>query len=512
VDKRLISTAHQTSPFPCSSNTITVHFMANFVMPSGTVLSLTGLTGATAVAQLSLSDGSGGSGHERFFRDDTTWNQDASTLTFTVKEGTNLMAQKEYSISFEVANPNVELDAEHKIVQNAIFGATPETLILFSGGLQQLQVSAVNNMQLSEVDTKLGLCGNVNDNDAHPMFVYEPKFTIAALAQSSDLPCDTENMITVTLKTNMPLCAGSCHSQITIGGLSNAILADGPVELVPVSSSDSDQDDVEVFSSSPHGTPGYGHWSQQDQSLTLFLVCCMECNMEYKFKFRVKNPDCQQDAPSVYIGPYIIHAENSMNTHTMSSPVDEIPMQALSIVQPKFSQHSMHSTSERPCDTNTFSITLASNIPIKAQTKITVHGLSPTASSPDQVRKLAGAEDYVSFGSLPYLLADDLLDESAFRQDEKDLAGYAVRKAKLEKLNKGLKFGGCNKTAEVSSMSIALMARRTSCRRRLKKATLRLPAWAQESWAVMRSSPKTVIWCAEALQVQGGRAASATCT
>jgi hypothetical protein len=206
---------------------ITLSFKTNFAIYGGAKFTLAGLVGASTIDQPILRDGSGGEGHDRFM-DQVAWDQKSSTLTFQLSGEFNLMADKEYSISLPVDNPDVRVTSGYKAVYGS--GTTMEFAALYVPPSLKLKVTDDKPIEI-DVENKqdtLGLCGN-DGMDAQPMFIYEPAFKMAAVAQTSDIPCDEDNEITVTIKTNMPLCAGSCNSQLTVTGLSGAVLPSGPV-------------------------------------------------------------------------------------------------------------------------------------------------------------------------------------------------------------------------------------------------------------------------------------------
>jgi len=307
--KKFVASAHQSSPFPCFfSNTIVLRIRANFHVFSGSVITLGGLGSIYPGLTIPIADASGGYDHSQLFRraDDSTCGDDSNDhdlcpstgvwtgtnmsrfLKLMVSSDKNLVAGETYAIAFDVENPHVigsslSLSMDYESPLPLQITLTEEHRSNTNPNVDDVVVNA------DEVLGSLGLCGN-NQTDTAPLFIYEPAFTVANIGQSSAEPCFEKNMISVTLKSNMPLCADTCGSKLTLTGMEGAILPDGPVQLHAILTSGSHNHDHMTFSAAEKGPGGEGLWSNEDKTLTLFLTCCLECNFDYQFQFQVQNP------------------------------------------------------------------------------------------------------------------------------------------------------------------------------------------------------------------------------
>ena len=443
--KALTVSAYQSSPFPCTANTITLDLLANFHIRSGAVITLTGLANADVSSlvdgRMPLADASGGYDHSELFRragDDpcdselglcaATGQWTSSKLTLTVAAGKNLVAGERYAISFEITNPEISSIPSYESAASLRIGLDDS---ITDVTLTNVEVNAAAHHKT------LGLCGNDKVDEA-PMFIYEPTFTVSKIGHSSARPCEPSNNVTVTLKSNMPVCPESCNSVLTLTGLTGATLPDGPVQL-----RSTNQNDHTVFAATDDGDPGFGMWSSADETLTLFLTCCLECNQEYEFSFAVKNPSCAQAAPAISITGSGVTDKQLVSTpagpHAISTTDPAAP---LGILQPTFTRQIWSESSTVPCDNNTFSITLASNIPVPSLTTLTIAGLQDTATSMNELRVLpAGRSEYVNSSSdavettSGFNYSKAVWDNAkSLSEDQNPGANYAHRRQLLEDL------------------------------------------------------------------------------
>ena len=279
ADKTLIVTAHQSSPFPCSSNTLTLRFTPNFHVRSQSVISVSGLSDITTTGStIDLADASGGYDHSELFRRPADNSESGATavwinniLTLTVAAGHNLVAGQRYAVSFEVENPTVTRSGSAIVSNPAISyeqGADLTVNVVQPASVTWGQTT-MSNVQVNAdtSDMSLGLCG-LSGSDALPLFIYKPTLNVHKIGQSSAYPCEEANVISVTLKSNMPLCADSCNARLTISNLKGAVLPDGPVQLMPIGTG-SHALDHETFAAADKGEKGYALWSSSTETLTL---------------------------------------------------------------------------------------------------------------------------------------------------------------------------------------------------------------------------------------------------
>jgi len=122
---------------------------------------------------------------------------------------------------------------------------------------------------MKQETSSLAMCGTTVSGDAFLLCICKPAFTLANISQSFALYCK-ENMISVTITANAPMCAKHCQSVITIKNLNGALVNNGANQLhvSTFTANSGHESDKDIFPSSPKGTPGYGTW--MDRSLTLF--------------------------------------------------------------------------------------------------------------------------------------------------------------------------------------------------------------------------------------------------
>jgi hypothetical protein len=63
----------------------------------------------------------------------------------------------------------------------------------------------------------------VQPKDGKPLYVKRPTFSFTEIRQSSPFPCDSNNVITVSLRSSVALITGYCPYNITISGLRNFV-------------------------------------------------------------------------------------------------------------------------------------------------------------------------------------------------------------------------------------------------------------------------------------------------
>ena len=223
----------------------------------------------------------------------------------------------------------------------------------------------------------LAMCANTVSGDASPLFIYKPAFTRANISQSSAFHCK-DDIISVTIAANVPLCAKDCQAQITIKNLNGAVVNNGDIQLL-ASTDSGHANDKDTFAASPKGTPGYGKW--MDKSLTLFLTCCLECNKEYRFSFKVTNQNCFHEVAETIT----IESSNADNNVAIAqTPMHTSQQQltlggrktTLQLLKPKWTGMNIGQSSSAPGDKNTITATLATNVTMDPGTLITLSGIT----------------------------------------------------------------------------------------------------------------------------------------
>jgi len=281
----------------------------------------------------------------------------------------NIIAGTEYRFAFEISNPVVEADMSltdfvptDKVNPKSTIWAAPPIVLTPNS----MALGFLPQRRLDSSVESLMVCNGIHSavNDAAALFLHKPRFSVKNIGQDSPFPCEL-NTITVTLESTVPLCAEECFSQITITNLKGATAQSGSVDL------QSESGDHLIFTSYPKGPKGKGLWEQVDSQtgkLTLFLTCCMPCGVPHLFSFSVRNPDCFQSAPVVYIEATNADTQTAIALTPMDSPGEDLAFggtrRTLEILQPDFLTASIKQDSNDPCDVNTLTVKVQSNVPL----------------------------------------------------------------------------------------------------------------------------------------------------
>jgi hypothetical protein len=212
--------------------------------------------------------------------------------------------------------------------------------------------------------------------------------------------------MSVTLQTNVPLCARECFSQITMSGFNGAIPlvdSDNRVQLNAIAADDAAHaSDKETFAAGPKGEAGYAKWVD-DGTVHLYLTCCMECGKPYQFKFKVTNPKCDQLPSTIMIestnkspNPTRVAIRPTPMTSSHGATGELLQMSVkysdqtiggrslpMGVVKPTWINQTMHSSNPTPCGTNIITVTLAANVPFPFNHTIRIENLKGTASPSD---------------------------------------------------------------------------------------------------------------------------------
>jgi len=372
----------QSSCLPGCNNTITIQLMANVPIPAHSSQHI--------VVDFELPEDACIVKYNTLPHFAPAWAD--KTLTLTVEQ--SLDACTLYNITFTVTND----------VAKQSFSPSAQTLISATGPIQ---------IASSALDMNDDVCEK-------PFEVQEPVFEVIKIGQSSPYPGATgthANELCVTISTNTRMVAGSAFA---IHGLDGAIALDGDLALTGSSAS--------LFESA-NGTASHGTWNNCEKVLDLNVVSdlgfCGTANLTFCFK--VSNPiDAQLCAP-VHINAtnvatckgahknILVSEEDSSSsakiagTNAMGVAMVGDESTVLSAIQGAYSGDAcpmvvwaaafcvkdIGQSSELPCDTNTITITLSSNVPLYATVDYPIASMA-TVTTDVTIRGLKGAINHQS--------------------------------------------------------------------------------------------------------------------
>ncbi|KAJ1464423.1 hypothetical protein T484DRAFT_3276497, partial [Baffinella frigidus] len=130
----------------------------------------------------------------------------------------------------------------------------------------------------------------VETNDASPLYIRHAGFEVKEIAQTSPYPCDTNNIISVTLKSLVPLFpADKCStpSMVTISGLKGADTATGHLD-VNLNSADG----IEEYGST-------GFWNKDLGTMVFNVTDPVIAGVQYFLSWKVTNQAAGKNAVDV---------------------------------------------------------------------------------------------------------------------------------------------------------------------------------------------------------------------
>jgi hypothetical protein len=350
-------TIGQSTPYPCVNNTLTVTLSATTDLPANiTKITMSGLFGGKAESgPLQLLDKSGGQNHHLLFATGIgnaagygEWDNGAKTLTLQVVR--HLDCGGEYFFGFELTNSNDGQDA------------------------QNITISA-QNLHLYHPLTRIDATLMVPDNtaipversspgDAAPLKIWDPVFTIKEIWQSSSTPCD-ENIITVTIKSSVPLFA-VCKPVLTLKGLMGSDTHSKHLDIVAKSTA------------SPF--ENLGNWHKESGTLKLRVTSDTIETDVLSFTFKLNNPSKgQAPAPNqvkLEVKEGIVFdslVNNVVTPFSMEVPATKtVADYPITVGVAAFTVKAIGQESPWPCDLNTISVTLVSNVTLLSACSPTV--------------------------------------------------------------------------------------------------------------------------------------------
>jgi len=337
---------HQSTPFPCADNTITVTLNSQVTLLAGCdpVVTISGLQGTvTESGPLEImQDGD-------VFASTGAWTQGDGQIVVAVEE--DLEAGSTYSFSFEVENPTTAVNA-----------STPFLSIVLDG-------DTVADMQRMLVPQQ---------RENRPITVFHAMFETTNIVQNTPYPSNP-NVLTVKWTTNVPLPA-ACDVVVTISGLDGACVVGDEVML--------QGDTADVFSASPDGETSMAAWDDQTSSITLYITDGMPSQVS--FRFDVKNPNSPQTSPditieasSIPISPVLMgrNVDDEIPPTVFDGTVEDgLPLSIRGLsAQSTFTTRNIGQMTADAGAQNTIMVTLVSSVPLTAadpQSRITLSGLT----------------------------------------------------------------------------------------------------------------------------------------
>eukprot|EP00961_Rhodomonas_salina_P050639 680035-Rhodomonas_salina.1 len=357
------SSSDQSNSGPCAENTISVSFRTNIPLLRTSlcapILAFTGFTNAIAASGAI---------------DLTT----ATTMTFASSDGSLDMGE------WDNANKELHLYIEDSTMADTAYSF--EFIVSNPAGAQVCQTISVSGSGCGDIHGQAHGVDDVLDSasgDMCTMTVEELDFDSYVATQSSPFPCDN-NTITLSFSINVPMLV-RCSPQITISGLSTAV---GPM-AGNITLADVQNGGATLFNM-------YGEWGGPgDGTLLLTPVVDLAASTEYSFSFTLVNPSSGQSEAAVLLeadmssamlgsdagdtltafswptsGTQQFDYETSVaeiviaGKSTSDIDVDANDLHPLYIREPTLLMAVVAQSSKSPCESNTISVTLQSNVPL----------------------------------------------------------------------------------------------------------------------------------------------------
>jgi hypothetical protein len=283
----------QSSPWPCDDNTITVTLVSSSPLyrscqgnqagttpPGVTISGLTGTMSPTASSNylpITFTD-------VRLGEYNATWNSSTGTLVFSVidvLQQSGLAYLTDLSMNFSVVNRATDQASPAITITHTIRNVAAE------GG--QAQYTRTDTMIKHSVPIEVSpgetLLPSVN-GDGEPMRIRDATFLVKNITQSSPYPCDDNNIISVSLRSSVPLWAYYCTHDIMIKGLKHYLTPDNQqLNITEASYSGVSSTEVDtVFR--------WGVWNRSAGELTMNVSegQRMVAGKTYVLSFKLRNP------------------------------------------------------------------------------------------------------------------------------------------------------------------------------------------------------------------------------
>jgi len=249
-----VMSASQSSAAPGATNTITLSLRPPVSLTSDYTVVISGLVGAsTPDSMLQIINRPSG---KRMFRPRARWTASSGTLILGIAGGQVLSSNETSVVQFDLANPNYPQDS-------------PAVIDVSVPGHENITKCALTPA----------------DDDAAPLKVISPQFTVRSVEQSSNMP-GGENTIRVSLRPNV-LLSKTRRSVIVIDGLRGSRTFDTSVLI-----------NVEQGS----GLVPEATWRQSTGTLSIAIDGEVGTSSDIVFSFKLENGYISQeeaDSPSV---------------------------------------------------------------------------------------------------------------------------------------------------------------------------------------------------------------------
>ena len=364
----------QSSCYPCDSNTLTVTLTSNAGMKAGgTKVTITNLNNANwRAGNITLLDGPNKLGSHMSFsssftgaRGEALWEGNSLTL-FVVRD---IDCTAEIQLSFVLENPSCEQDAQPVSIQASDVGNVPG--VVASGvDIAKAAMDHDNTVRGSNHWGSLDVRGFA-EGDAAPLKVCKLEIQSATVADTSDHPCDSNQIQITDFRTNVPIQKTDyCSPSITVSGLTNAIFAPGVLNL-------DNLDDVtgvteignEVAASVGSAVRSQGTWTNTcNQKRATFAVRATinshvgkAGGSTHMFGFTVKNPAKAQTAVAVSLT--VRGCGDAKTTGTTCTAAVRSMGSIMEVLEAEMETR-LQQSSSFPCDDNTITVDLKSNVKV----------------------------------------------------------------------------------------------------------------------------------------------------
>jgi len=341
----------QSTPLPGVTNRITVTLVSDTDLSGnsgGDKVTISGLSGAVASSPVTLlAAGESGDNGFLIFSDGAVqsrgvWNSTTGSLTLTVQTGATFTKSTTYTFSFDITNPSSDM--------------TSPTVNIEASGSVTIASSAMSKPG----GAKYGVV-----NGEHPLTVAVPAWSTKSIAQGTPVP-DQNNLLTVTLRANYDLIAGST---VTISGLANTQTAT--------------ESSLTIFSSGKFGS--VADWNSDGVlKLTVATSQTVPQGQEAQITFSLRNRNSANSSPTVNIAANIVLSDGGnvdMAMSVMEKAGGDLYGVAngshpLKVVVPAWDLKSIMQNTPFSDAINTLTVTLAANYHLADGSTVTISGLT----------------------------------------------------------------------------------------------------------------------------------------